>query len=52
MDNLKPAGITADRQKRVMTINWNDGHTSEYSFTLFRVACPCAECRGGHENMG
>ena len=52
MDNLKPAGITVDRQKRVMTINWNDGHTSEYSFTLFRVACPCAECRGGHENMG
>jgi DUF971 family protein len=35
-----------------MTIQWNDGHTSVYSFTLLREACPCAECRGGHEAMG
>lgn len=52
MDNLKPVGITANRQKRIMTVNWSDGHTSEYTFTLLRVACPCAECRGGHEKMG
>ena len=52
MDALKPVGITADRQKRIMTVNWNDGHTSEIPFTLLRNACPCAECRGGHENMG
>lgn len=49
---LKPLHITADRQKREMTIAWNDGHTSVYSFTLLRRACPCAECRGGHEKMG
>ncbi len=47
----KPTGITADRQPREMTIQWRDGHTSVYSFTLLRKACPCAECRGGHENM-
>jgi DUF971 family protein len=35
-----------------MTVTWSDGHTSVYSFTLLRNACPCAECRGGHENMG
>ena len=52
MDTLKPVGITADRQKRIMTVNWNDGHMSEIPFTLLRNACPCAECRGGHENMG
>jgi len=52
MDTLKPVGITADRQKRIMMVNWNDGHTSEIPFTLLRKACPCAECRGGHENMG
>lgn len=52
MNDLKPVGITADRQKRVMKIEWNDGHSSEYSFTLLRKACPCVECRGGHENMG
>lgn len=52
MDTLKPVGITADRQKRIMTVNWNDAHMSEIPFTLLRNACPCAECRGGHENMG
>ena len=52
MDILKPTDITADRQTRLVTINWNDGHTSQYSFTLLRVACPCAECRGGHAKMG
>ncbi len=49
---FKPLNITADRQRGVMTIEWNDGHTSVYSFTLLRKACPCAECRGGHEKMG
>jgi DUF971 family protein len=52
MANLKPTGITADRQARAMTVAWNDGHTSVYPFTLLRNACPCAECRGGHANMG
>jgi len=32
-------------------ITWDDGHTSAYSFSLLRHACPCAECRGGHEKM-
>ncbi|HZD55174.1 MAG TPA: DUF971 domain-containing protein [Anaerolineales bacterium] len=49
--NHKPAAITADRQAREMKIQWDDGHTSVYSFTLLREACPCAECRGGHDNM-
>lgn len=49
---LKPVEITADRQKRRMTVQWNDGHASVYPFTLLRLACPCAECRGGHEKMG
>ena len=52
MDIIKPTGITADRHSRLVNINWNDGHTSQYSFTLLRVACPCAECRGGHAKMG
>jgi DUF971 family protein len=52
MNSLKPTSITADRQAHTMTVTWSDGHTSVYSFTLLRNACPCAECRGGHENMG
>lgn len=52
MNNLIPTGITANRLERVLTIRWNDGHTSQYPFGLVRAACPCATCRGGHENMG
>jgi DUF971 family protein len=48
---LKPTSLTADRQKGVLTVAWSDGHTSLYPFTLIRAACPCASCRGGHENM-
>lgn len=48
---MRPTGITADRQLAELTINWDDGHTSIYPFALLRAACPCAECRGGHENM-
>jgi DUF971 family protein len=51
-DDLKPTGITANRQTRQMTVHWSDGHTSVYGFSLLRSACPCAECRGGHEFMG
>lgn len=50
-EELKPIEITADRQARQMTVRWSDGHTSVYPFALLRFACPCAQCRGGHENM-
>src|SRR5574341_504389 len=49
---MKPTGVTANRQNRQVTIHWDDGHESAYSFTFMRNACPCAECRGGHEGMG
>lgn len=52
MNTHKPTGITANRQTRELTIVWNDSHVSNYSFSLLRNACPCAECRGGHEKMG
>jgi len=47
----RPTGITANRNSRELTITWSDGHTSVYPFSLLRFACPCAECRGGHDNM-
>jgi len=49
--NEKPTDITANKTKRELTITWDDGHTSVYPFDLLRAACPCASCRGGHENM-
>ena len=48
---LKPTDINADRNTAELTITWNDGATSVIPFGLLRNACPCAECRGGHENM-
>lgn len=46
-----PTGITVDRNENVLTIRWKDDHTSRYAFSLLRFACPCVECRGGHEQM-
>lgn len=46
-----PANISANRQSMEMTVTWGDGHVSIYPFSLLRAACPCAQCRGGHQNM-
>ena len=51
MSGPKPIGITANRRTREMIVKWESGHESAYPFSLLRYACPCAECRGGHENM-
>ena len=51
MSSVRPMNITGDRSKQKLVIAWNDEHTSEYSFSLLRNGCPCAECRGGHANM-
>jgi len=51
MSPIRPTGITADRLISQMTISWSDGHESTYPFSLLRHACPCAQCRGGHEKM-
>jgi len=51
MSTIRPTAITANRQTSVLALTWNDGHESLIPFTLLRHACPCAECRGGHENM-
>ncbi len=52
MTDLRPSGITANRNTKELTVKWNDGHISQYSFSLLRHACPCAECKGGHAAMG
>ena len=46
-----PAAITANKTTQYLIIDWKDGHHSEYPLALVRAACPCASCRGGHENM-
>src|ERR1044071_737343 len=49
--NEKPTNITVNKKTKEFTITWDDNHTSVYPFELLRAACPCASCRGGHENM-
>ncbi len=48
----RPTAIQIDRARRLLIIPWDDGHVSEYPWAGLREACPCVECRGGHENMG
>ena len=52
MEKVKPTGVTADRNQRLLIINWNDGHVSRLPYAGLRAICPCVECKGGHENMG
>lgn len=52
MEKIRPTNITADRQERTLIITWNDGKECRYSFAGLRAVCPCAECQGGHSNMG
>jgi DUF971 family protein len=52
MTSLRPTSITAAREIRVLSVVWEDGHTSLIPFGLLRAGCPCAECRGGHDRMG
>ena len=48
---ISPIKIRVDKKVRILFVDWNDGHSSNIDFGLLRAACPCATCRGGHENM-
>ncbi len=45
-DATRPARIHADRDARLLEIEWGDGHRTEYDFVSLRWLCPCAYCRG------
>ena len=51
MRPARPLAVDGNRQERKLSISWDDGHLSHYTFSLLRNACPCAECRGGHDQM-
>ena len=48
----RPAKISVSRSQGLLVIDWENGHHSEYPLAGLRSACPCAECKGGHETMG
>jgi DUF971 family protein len=51
MNEVIPTGLAANKKAKVLSITWNDKHLSTYPLALLRHACPCAQCRGGHEHM-
>lgn len=51
----RPTSITLnkkDPENQYLEIIWVDGEICHYPLPHLREACPCAECRGGHANMG
>ena len=48
----RPTGITLDKTAGRLIITWSDGANCRYPLANLREACPCVECRGGHQNMG
>jgi DUF971 family protein len=48
----KPASITLNKKEGYLEIIWDDDSVCRYPLSNLREACPCAECRGGHEYMG
>jgi DUF971 family protein len=48
LDNThEPEHIAISKSKGI-TIDWKDGHSSEYSLAWLRDECPCAGCTGAH----
>ena len=42
----KPAKINADRTAGLLTLEWADGHRSEFTAETLRLLGPCAFCQG------
>jgi DUF971 family protein len=49
---MRPKNIDLNRTEGYMEITWDDDVVCRYPLDHLREACPCVECRGGHENMG
>lgn len=55
VQKARPTAITLNKQEAensFLEIIWNDGATCHYPLSHLREACPCVECRGGHQFMG
>lgn len=52
MTGLRPKAITLNKTESMLEITWDDDRVCRYPLSELREACPCVECRGGHEFMG
>ena len=50
--SVQPTGVILNKNTGILEISWNDGVICEYPLSELREACPCVECRGGHQFMG
>jgi DUF971 family protein len=52
MSTIVPRNITLEQSSGYLIIEWSDNRVCRYPIGPLRMACPCVECRGGHERMG
>ena len=52
MSGPKPTAINLYKNEGYLEITWSDGRVCQYPLSQLREACPCVECRGGHQFMG
>lgn len=50
--SARPKAITLNKNEGYLQIVWDDDQVCHYPLSELREACPCAECRGGHQFMG
>ncbi len=43
---LEPLEVRHHRARRVLAVDWSDGHKSEFALDYLRSWCPCAGCQG------
>ncbi|NDJ61577.1 MAG: DUF971 domain-containing protein [Chloroflexi bacterium] len=48
----QPKAVTLNKTEGYLEITWIDDLVCRYPLPQLREACPCVECRGGHEHMG
>lgn len=54
-NNIHPTSITLNRKDKenpFLEIEWSNNTVCQYPLSHLREACPCVECRGGHQFMG
>lgn len=49
---IRPKAITLNKTEHQLQITWSDDLVCHYPLSELREACPCVECRGGHQYMG
>lgn len=52
MNGARPKAITLNKTDAYLEIIWDSEQVCRYPLGQLREACPCVECRGGHQFMG